>query len=543
MLDLLLPDPTQVKCDDVVVLEDLKGIELQLVASRSCSVCPICQTETNKVHSRYSRCLADLPWADVSVSIRLRVRRFFCVNTHCPRAVFCEQLPGVTEPWARRTERLARAQCAIGLALGGAAGARLSATLLMKAGIDLLLNLVRRMVQLIAPTPRVLGVDDWAKRKGQTYGTILVDLEQSRIIDLLPDRTADSLIQWLEERPGIEIVSRDRSQTYADAISQAAPEAIQVADRWHLLKNLSDALFKILQEEYGTIKKQLAEMHEEEGAKRNQVELTTVSSNVSSQQLTPAEQRRKERMEFAQRLHKQGWTQKDIARYLNINRKTVSRYLRSFSVKVWRHRKSRRLLDPFKPYILKRWNEGCHNAAQLFREIDQQGFTGGRTTVRNFVRQLRQASGLPPKGCHENGQALVVDPTKQPPTLRSLTWLILKQPDKRSEKDERMLAQMSVGQSRLITTIEMARKFSAIVRQQKSQELDDWLDQASHSNDRIWKNFAASLKQDYDAVRAALLFQWSNGPTEGHVNRLKCVKRQMYGRANLDLLRQRLVGT
>jgi transposase len=354
MLDLLLPDPTQVECEDIVVLEDHKGIELQLVAIRTCSACPICQTETDRVHSRYNRCLADLPWADVSVSIRLRVRRFFCVNKHCPRTVFCERLPGVTEPWARRTGRLARAQCAIGLALGGSAGARLSATLLMKAGIDLLLSLVRRMVQMIAPTPRVLGVDDWAKRKGQAYGTILVDLEQSRIVDLLPDRTAESLIQWLEGHPGIEIVSRDRSQTYADAISQAAPEAIQVADRWHLLKNLSDALFKILQEEYGIIKKQLAKTHEEEGAKCHQVELTTASGNDSSQELTPAEQRRKERMELAQRFHKQGWSQRDIARHLNVNRKTVSRYLRSFSARAWRHRKSRRLLDPFKPYILDR---------------------------------------------------------------------------------------------------------------------------------------------------------------------------------------------
>lgn len=152
---------------------------------------------------------------------------------------------------------MAKAQRAIALALGGAAGARLASALVMKAGIDLLLNLVRRRGGLEQATPRVLGVDDWAKRKGQNYGTILVDLERREIVDLLADRTAETLIEWLRKHPGIEIVTRDRSQTYADAIQQGAPDAVQIADRWHLLKNLTDAVFKILQQEYKTIKKLL----------------------------------------------------------------------------------------------------------------------------------------------------------------------------------------------------------------------------------------------------------------------------------------------
>jgi transposase len=436
---------------------------------------------------------------------------------------------------------LARAQRAIGLALGGAAGARLSAILMIKAGVDLLLNLIRRMGRIEKPTPRVLGVDDWAKLKGHSYGTILVDLERGEIVDLLGDRTSETLAQWLKERPGIEVVTRDRSQTYAEAIREGAPQAVQVADRWHLLKNLSDTVFKILQQEHDLIKKQLTQLTEKEDQGNRPVELSPAVLSVAASQLTPAEQRRKERMERARKLHGQGWTQKDIARHLHIHPKTVRRYLRSAIPEAGRRRRGSRLLDPFEEYIIKRWNEGCHNAAQLFREIEQRGYPGKATTVRDFVRRLRQASGLSPDVRCQNGRLLDLSATKRPPTLRALAWLIVKQPDKRSEEDEELLVRISDGQSKLITTIELAREFAAIVRQRQPEKLEAWLEAAGGSAFQLWRNFAASLRQDYEAVRASLLYAWSNGPTEGHVNRLKCLKREMYGRAQLDLLRERLV--
>lgn len=541
MYVLLLPDPTQVRCDDVSLMEEDRRIFLKLTANAVDSACPICNQRTNKVHSRYSRHLADLPWADVPVSICLEVRRFFCRNDSCPRAIFCERLPGVVSPWARRTVRLANSQRAIGLALGGAAGARLSARLMMTAGVDLLLSLVRCIEHSEKPTPRVLGVDDWAKRKGQNYGTILVDLERGEIIDLLADRTAETLIEWLREHPGVEIVTRDRSQTYAEAIQQGAPNAVQVADRWHLLKNLTDAVFKILQQEYKSIKKQLEPA--EENGQRTGERARVLETDLTGRRegLTPAELRRKERIERAHQLADQGWTRKGIARHLNVHPKTVSRYLRFSIPEARRHRKGGRFLDPFKGYLLRRWNEGCHNAAQLFREIQKQGYPGQITIVRDFVQQLRQASGLPPGVRSGNGRLLNGDPAKRPPSLRSLTWYIVKQPDKRSEEDESLLAQICSGQPKLATTLQLAREFAVIVRHRKVEKLDGWLKQASESGYQIWKNFAASLQEDYAAVQAALMYSWSNGPTEGHVNRLKCLKREMYGRAKLDLLRQRLV--
>jgi transposase len=389
-----------------------------------------------------------------------------------------------------------------------------------------------------AALARVLGVDDWAKRKGQNYGTILVDLERGEIVDLLADRTAETLVEWLKKHPGIEIVTRDRSQTYADAIQKGAPEAIQVADRWHLLKNLSDVVFRILQQEYGAIKKRLA--HEEEASGDGGKEMSGATPTVELEALTLAEQRRKERIELALHLNGQGWTQKDIAHHLNIHPKTVRRYLRTPSPQTRRHRTGR-LLDAFKPYILKRWNEGCHNAAQLFREIHEQGFAGKPTTVRDFVRQLRQASGLPPKARRQKGKSLGANLARRPPTLRSLTWSIVRRPEERTVDDERLLTQLSDGDAKLTATIELARGFAAIVREQQAEKLNEWLEQARQSGFRIWSNFAAGLDQDYDAVRAALTLNWSNGPTEGHINRLKCLKRQMYGRAKDDLLRKRVL--
>jgi transposase len=245
-------------------------------------------------------------------------------------------------------------------------------------------------------------------------------------------------------------------------------------------------------------------------------------------------------MESAKQLLQKGWTQKSVAHKLHIHPKTVRRYQRSTSPKSRRSRFSH-LLDPFKPYILQRWNEGCHNAALLFREIKPKGFAGEITIVLLYVRQLRQASGLPPKVRNRHVQPLNGDHTKYPPSLRKLSSLIVKRPENRSDEDEKILSKISAEQPKLMMTIKLARNFAEIVRQQQSDGLDSWLEQASKSGYRVWHNFADGLRQDYKAVRAALELPWSNGPTEGHINRLKYLKRMMYGRGNDDLLRKRVL--
>lgn len=205
--------------------------------------CPDCGAATDRVHSRDLRILGDLPWHGSAVQICLQTRRFFCRQSACPRRIFTERLPETAAPHARQTMRLSVALDAIYLALGGEAGARLAARLGMEVSADTLLRrLIRGAPAAPSQTPRVLGVEDWAYRKGQRYGTILIDLEQRQVTDLLPDRTSDTLAEWLAQRPGVEVIARDRSTEYSRAIRQAAPHVQEVADRWPLLHNLRQAL-------------------------------------------------------------------------------------------------------------------------------------------------------------------------------------------------------------------------------------------------------------------------------------------------------------
>ncbi len=559
ILRLLLPRSTDLRLETITADDQTRCLTLELTSTQPLPTCPLCQTPARRSHSAYTRTLADLPWADVAVRLHLKVRKCFCPSTDCPRRIFAERVPSIAAPWSRRTTRLAAAQQRIGLALGGAAGSRLAHDLAMPAGIDLLLVLVRRVQLAPRPLPRAIGVDEWAHRKGQTYGTIIVDLETGEPLDVLPERSAETLSHWLKEHPGVEVIGRDRAGVYAEGAREGAPDALQVADRWHLLKNCSEMLLRVLQMQQAAIEQALssptasapasqAPFPEEAPQTLPAAEAdpkTCSSSHTLSRNEQMRQQRqaaRQARYETIQRLHQQGWTQRAIAAQLDLAPRTVRKYLHASSCPVPQRRPARRkLLTRYMPYLLKRLEEGCYNAAQLFRELKAQGVRGKHTIVRDVVTQLRKEQGLPQRAW--SGLTIEGSPqsSRRVPTLRTLAWRILARPGQLEENEQAQIETVRQVHKEVDVAVTLAQEFAAMVRERSGSKLDGWLERASASGIPAVRTFAASLRQDYSAVKAALTLPWSNGPTEGNINRLKMLKRQMYGRAKVDLLKQRVL--
>jgi transposase len=411
------------------------------------------------------------------------------------------------------------------------------------------LRLLRRQPAPSFPTPTVLGVDDFALRKRQTYGTVLIDLERRSPVALLPDRTADTVAQWLREHPGVKVIARDRSTAYAEGARHGAPAATQVADRFHLLQNLREALDQVFLTHEQTLDAVNALMHQQPVALSDGAVAVPVPPHDIP---LPAQQRAAQRQARRQALHtqvwalhRQGWTAPAIAQNLGMSLRTVQRDLRSATFAGRRRRSDRgeSVLNPYKPYLLERWNAGCSTAMRLFRDLRQRGYAGGYGVVAAYARRLRQAQGLPP-GHRRARQPLpaVAEPPCQPLTPRRATWLGLRRARQRTAAEAQQLAQLRAQQAEVAEAVALAEAFVTLVRQRQPAQLDPWLQRATTSTLEALQRFAQGLYEDYEAIRAGVTVPWSTGPVEGHINRLKMLKRQMFGRAHLDLLSRRFVG-
>ncbi|HEV8716738.1 MAG TPA: ISL3 family transposase [Candidatus Binatia bacterium] len=523
-------------------------LTLYLTSTQALVHCPLCQCPTQHLHSHYTRTVADLPWAHLHVVFQVGVRKFFCANRRCTRRIFTERLPQLVAPWARRTQRLMQHLGSIAVALGGTAGALLRQQLGMSVSRNTLLRLLRRLSLPACATPTVLGVDDFALRKRQTYGTILVDQERHHPVALLPERTADTLAQWLREHPGVAVITRDRSSAYADGAHQGAPAATQVADRFHLIQNLAEALTEV----FTTQRTALDAVNA--AARQQPVPLPDGTLAVplpppatpprAQQQAAQRAALRQATYDMVWALHRQGWTVPAIAAQVGHSRHTIERYLRLPTWPVPQHRSTygRSVLNPYKDYLLARWNAGCRIAMQLFRELQQRGYTGSYRRVAAYASRLRQAQGLAPRRQgRRQTLPVVAEPAAPPLTPRRTTWLVLGREATRTEVEGQQLTQLHAQSAEVAEAIDLAQDFAQLVRQRQPASLDPWLQRAATSPLEGLRRFAQGLYEDYDAVKAGVTVPWSNGPAEGHINRLKMVKRQMFGRAHLDLLNRRFL--
>jgi len=515
LLNVLVPHLAGIHVERVVASGRL--VRLEAATRGSVAACPACGQTSSRVHSRYERWLGDCGVGGREVSIRLRVRRFFCGDPNCPRRIFAEQVPGLTERYRRCSPALRAMLAEVGLATGGRAGERMTRQLDAARSRMTLLRLVRGLPQSTPSTLRAVGVDEFALRRGHTYGTVLVDMDTRRPIDVLADRTSTTLAAWLEKHPGIEVVCRDRAGPYAEGASSGAPQARQVADRWHLLRNLVEVVERILKRNRAA----LVEVPPEAEAAACEVRPRPIEG--------PRAVRTRQRHHDVHALADRGLNLTRICSTLKLDPKTVNRYLRAASPEDLIAPDAQRAttLDRFKDYLADRFADGCTNAAHLWTEISAQGYRGHRRTVRRYLNTL--AAGAVER--------------KRPDeyTVRQVRQWILRRPDRLDPRDRDRLDGICARSPLIAVTTALAQAFARLLRARHGQHLGAWVQTVEAAEIPELRAFAAGLRKDWAAVQDGLTLPWSSGAVEGHVNRIKMLKRQMYGRANLDLLRCRVL--
>ena len=482
-----------------IIKKTSNKVLIEAISTTRSAICPYCQTPSHKRHSWYVRRPQALPCSAASVQLVLHVPRYFCLGPNCVRRTFVERIPDTAQFYARRTSYLDVILHCVAFEMSAEAVARVCQQFKIQISPDSVLRLIRTIHFSQSKPVRVLGVDDWAFKRGQSYGTILVDLERHRTIDLLPDRTQDTLCKWLEKHPEIEMISRDRSYEYKAGIEKGAPQAMQVVDRWHLLHNLQERLQEVIP---GQRKQGKADRKQKEA---------------------PSYRQRKKYFELVNYLQDRGYSQRTIARALGISRGAVRRYQQGSDVPDWRPgRQPPSQLDVFESYLRRRWAEGCQDITTLWKELQQQGYPGKRKSVARYLKRFQGNSPFR--------------------STRKLAWLFMKDENELQEDEKVFLRSLFLENARLEKIYRLTQTFQQMISQKMPELFDGWLEEVENCGVKKLQNFALGLRQDYDAVKAALSCEWSNGQVEGQVNRLKTIKHQMYGRANFDLLRQKVLG-
>lgn len=539
---IIFPDLPHVQVEGVEVAEE---ITLTLRTTSPTASCPSCGTASSRIQSRYTRMLHDLPSVGRPIRLIMHVRRFFCKKSTCAQKIFVERLPDLCRPHAQRTKRLQEALCGLGLTIGGQAGADIGSDLGISGSRDTILRLVRQWEQPAQPEPHIIGLDDWAWKRRLRYGTLICDLERGLPIDLLPNRAVETVSAWLQDHPSIDVVSRDGSSEYASAIKKGAPQAKQVSDRWHVTKNLANCVSVLLAQ-------CLAELRRAEQAAFTPEQEETHSSEEHRPARTRAVQHaqrarqaeRSERSESIMALRKQGMMSADIAMRMGMPERTIRHWLSRGTPYSRPRRQRTRLLDPYHTYLLQRWNQGCHNGSQLEAELRAKGYNGSQRAVYRYLATL-EPSAFPLRrraGSSKSPSASLTPPNLlRTMSVQQATWLFFRKPDELKEEERENLRVIRQASSSIEIAYHLVEQFLQMVRERTGEHLDEWLGAVKASQLEAFESFVTGVQQDQDAVLAGLTLPWSNGPLEGHVNRLKLSKRSMYGRAEIDLLKLRVL--
>lgn len=499
--------------------------------------CTLCQTLAWRVHSRYIRTLADLPCSGQTVILRWQVRKWFCPNPACARKIFTEQLPAFIAPSARMTQRLVAALQAIAGACGGALGSRLATHLSMPSSPTTLLRRFLALPLPELPPIRVLGVDDWAWKRRQRYGTLIVDQERACVSDLLAERSTDCFARWLAAHPSVELITRDRSSEYAKAATEAAPQAVQVADRFHLVGNLVEMLALLLARcrteirgaEQGVILPEAPEpaLPTPTGWKPRNPEQAARAAAAHDVQ-------RADRYQQVLVLRSHGLTWEAVAKRMGLSPKTIRKWMAHEGPPVHALRGSHRpgKFGPYARYVLERWQAGIHDGPQLYQEIAAQGYRGTLRTLQRYLQTLRRQ-----RRPVDLGPPSVLDAF----AARKAVWLFIKPPDELTAEEASLLEAVRAASPTASTAYRLAQRFMLLLHRRQASDLLPWLEELEATGFPEFQRFADGLRRDLSAVLAGIESPYSNGRTEGFVNKLKTVKRQMYGRAGAPLLRHRLL--
>jgi transposase len=495
--------------------DDGAMIVVTLHPTNETSSCPDCGTIATRIHSRYRRSLADLPLAGRQVRLVVVARRFRCGGGSCRRVIFTERFGvDVLAPRARRTARLDCLVHHLGLALGGRPAASLARRLMLPVSNDTLLRVVRRRGRPPIPPPTVVGIDDWAWRRNQRYGTIICDLERRRPICLLPDREPATAQAWLAGQPQVEIVARDRGGGYALAAAKALPLATQVADRWHLMENASRAFLD-------AVRKSMRQIRAAIGAATINPDLLTTAERIQHGGYLRREETNAAILAHAER----GASIKQIVRETGHSRGLVRRVLRGQRSDVFRSRQSS--LEPYLPWLDAQWTAGRRNGSELWRRLKNRGFRGCLRVVSEWAGRRRRA------------ERAGAESLRRVPSARTIARLMTTGRDTLSKSETITIAAIEDGVPPLVEARAVIAAFHMMIRKKAEADLDEWIEDARSS---LLTSFANGVAKDIAAVRAAIASAWSNGQTEGQITKLKLVKRQMYGRAKIDLLEARLIG-